>query len=113
MMTSMVKSAGVSSPSSRPTLMAINPINARVFINAAMLAASRFVRPVIFAPRKQPPSLPMTAASKTTPHASHAPAPSNAPICVFKPVFVKKTGTNATSTTPEKRLRHAATIACS
>ena len=39
--------------------------------------------------------------------------PSNAPMRVFRPVFVMKTGTNATSTTPEKRLRHAATIACS
>ena len=71
-MTSIVKSAELSSFSSRPTLMAMRAISARVFISAAMHPASRTDWPVSRAPKKQPPSFPTTAAANTSPHASRA-----------------------------------------
>src|SRR5258708_2992868 len=58
---------------------------------------------------EQPPSLSATAAIITSAQANHASGVCSEPIFVFNPVLVKKTGTNATSTTPEKRSRHAFT----
>jgi hypothetical protein len=53
-------------------LIAINPINALVFINAAIEIDSRIVCPLIFATMPQPSNLPTAATTKIAPQAIQA-----------------------------------------
>ena len=84
--TSMQKTLGGITPSSRPLLMTINSISARVFIMMPMMTDSRDEKPVNFAANAHPPNFPRMARNETAAAKSHMFRPWMEPMSVCRPV---------------------------
>ena len=95
MITSVAKSPSDMIPRCSPILITISSINPRAFISVPIPSASRLGMPVARAANQHATPLPRTAAINTAPHMAQRKPVFSKPIFVFKPEYVKNSGSSS------------------
>jgi hypothetical protein len=96
----IVKSGGLTTPSSRPTVRKTISVTPRAFIRVPMVRPSRHDSPASRAATVAPPSLPSVATTRTSRAMSHRPAEVSWSILIDSPTSTKKIGSSRFATMP-------------
>ena len=103
MTTIIVKSVGVMTPRSRPTLRTTSSIRPRVFISTPRAVPVRQVMPTIRAAARVPPTFPSVATTMIRAQAIQPSQPGTRPISVRMPANAKNAGSSSTRTRLSRR----------